>query len=207
MSGSGSGRWGTSKPDAKTLADRCLALDIKLLVRAGVIRPDVDHRGTWEWRDEPEDEEPSATIGFTARTGPDGGSLGLRYSVQVRRAGGEGVPERVDQEVRLVTTSLPTGGRRWWFQCPARRADHSVPCRRRVGKLFLPGGGRVFACRHCYELAYESSRNSTRGSRMWDELGAVAGIPGWVARRLLDNGWRKERRSKAEAGQKAVFRE
>ena len=41
---------------------------------------------------------------------------------------------------------------------------------------------------------------------MWDELGAVAGIPGWVALRILDNLWREERRWKAEAGQKAVFR-
>ena len=46
---------------------------------------------------------------------------------------------------------------------------------------------------------------TAKGSRTWDELEAAAGIPGWVARRLLDNGWREERRSKAEAGQKAVF--
>jgi hypothetical protein len=205
MGGYGSGRWGTSKPNAKTLADGCLALDIKLLVKAGVVRPNVDHRGSWEWRKSPEDVKPSSRISFEAKTGGSGGTLWLRYSVTVRRAEGEPVPESMDYPVALVTTSLPSGGRRWWFFCRAYKKKVKEPCGRRVGKLFLPHGGRIFACRHCYELAYESSRRSHKGSRMWDSIGAAAGISGAVVRRILDGEWRKERRWEYEAGQKAVF--
>jgi hypothetical protein len=87
MGGYGSGRWGTGKPDAKTLADRCLALDIKLLVKARVVHPNVNHRGSWEWWKVPTDEKPSSTIGFEVRTGEDGGTLQLRYAVTMLKAG------------------------------------------------------------------------------------------------------------------------
>jgi hypothetical protein len=40
---------------------------------------------------------------------------------------------------------------RKWFACPARG------CGRRVAKLY---GGRIFACRHCYQLAYPFQREA-----------------------------------------------
>ena len=77
------------------------------------------------------------------------------------------VPPPASDAVRIVRTPCRLGGSRAWFICPA------VGCGRRVAILY---GGGIFACRHCYDLAYDSSRNSSKGSRMWDELGAVAGI-------------------------------
>jgi hypothetical protein len=35
-----------------------------------------------------------------------------------------------------------------------------VGCGRRVGKLYLPPGGKYFGCRHCYNLTYTSSNES-----------------------------------------------
>jgi hypothetical protein len=52
--------------------------------------------------------------------------------------------------VRLQWTPCNFGGRRAWFRCPARG------CGRRVAMLYSTGG--IFACRHCYRLAYDSQR-------------------------------------------------
>ena len=45
-------------------------------------------------------------------------------------------------------------GWRPWFHCPV--AAHGVSCGRRVAILY--GAGKYFACRHCYRLAYPSTR-------------------------------------------------
>ncbi len=51
-------------------------------------------------------------------------------------------------------------GVRWWFVCPLVVNDRA--CQRRVGKLYLPGGGRYDGCRHCYDLTYTSSQESDK---------------------------------------------
>lgn len=51
--------------------------------------------------------------------------------------------------VFLNRTRCNYGGERIWFLCPARG------CSRRVAILY---GGSIFACRHCYQLAYDSQR-------------------------------------------------
>lgn len=55
-----------------------------------------------------------------------------------------------DYSVRLTTTPLPWGGRRYWFICPI------VGCGRRVSVLYLAPRGEYFACRHCNRLSYRS---------------------------------------------------
>jgi anti-anti-sigma factor len=49
--------------------------------------------------------------------------------------------------VAIQWTTCHSGGKRPWFVCPAQN------CGRRVAILY---GGSVFACRHCYRLAYPS---------------------------------------------------
>src|SRR6185369_336204 len=51
-------------------------------------------------------------------------------------------------EVSLDSTPCHFGRQRLWFRCPA------LGCGRRVALLYL--GGRYFACRRCYRLAYRS---------------------------------------------------
>jgi hypothetical protein len=51
--------------------------------------------------------------------------------------------------VWLDWTPCNYGGARAWFLCPARG------CGRRVAILYL---GTLFACRHCYQLVYNSQR-------------------------------------------------
>lgn len=53
--------------------------------------------------------------------------------------------------IDLDRTVCYFGGSRPWFLCP------SPGCDRRVALLF---GGDIFACRHCYDLAYASQRET-----------------------------------------------
>jgi hypothetical protein len=57
-----------------------------------------------------------------------------------------------DYRVQLATTPCYFGGKRYWFTCSASK--DGVYCGRRAGVLYL--GGKIFACRHCYDLTYNS---------------------------------------------------
>lgn len=57
--------------------------------------------------------------------------------------------------VGIVSTALPSGGRRWWFSCPE--------CGRRCDLLYLRPGGIKLACRRCCGFAYASQRSRAAG--------------------------------------------
>ncbi len=80
--------------------------------------------------------------------------------------------------MRIVRTPCNIGGWRPWFICPA------VGCGRRVAILY---GGRIFAWRRCYQLAYASSHEDAgdRATRRADRR-AWAGEPG-----ILNGGGRE----------------
>jgi hypothetical protein len=143
MGGPGSGRW-----DWHTKAhtvEACLTLDANRLTRFGVFNTGAYQAGKLTWAGGKKGEN---GIGYEACT-PDGADpwLRLRYTFAATGAG-------EDYRVRLTTTQPRFGGRRWWFVCPLILADR--PCERRVGKLYLPPGGRYFGCRRCYRLTYTS---------------------------------------------------
>ena len=64
--------------------------------------------------------------------------------------------ERKDehQTIRLTFTQPHYGGKRWWMLCPVSG--------RRVGKLYLPPGGDIFASRQAWRLGYQSQRDAHR---------------------------------------------
>jgi hypothetical protein len=66
----------------------------------------------------------------------------------------------VEQRVAIVWTPCHFGGQRPFFLCSFDA--NGAQCGRQVSKLY--GGGRLFACRHCYRLAYASQRE-TAGQR------------------------------------------
>lgn len=66
-----------------------------------------------------------------------------------------------DHKIPLTTTPCYFGGKRYWFICPCYA--NGVYCGRRVGVLYK--GGDYFACRHCYNLTYDS-RNLSGISKM-----------------------------------------
>lgn len=113
----------------------------------------------------------------SSRVRTESGQVNLIY--RHRRNGEEWQDE--NYPVFLDWTDCNLGGQRPWFLCPARG------CGRRVAILSL--GGSIFACRHCYQLAYPSQRETDydrmarRADRFRDKLGWEPGI-------LNGNAWK-----------------
>jgi hypothetical protein len=141
MGGYGSSRWGWSSP--KIQVEACYKLTIYSL--KPYLRP--RQYGNVKW-----------SQGGRAIGNIDYRILGDDHPEQIRLIYtiGPKSPNPVDYDypVRLVTSPLPWGGVRYWFVCPA------VGCGRRVGCLYLPSGGKYFACRVCYRLTYASRQES-----------------------------------------------
>jgi hypothetical protein len=123
----------------------------------------------WQWSRQGE-----VVASIQVRTEPGQVILSYRH----RSSGGEWKEE--SYSVYLDWTACNFGGQRPWFLCPARG------CGRRVAILY---GGGIFACRHCYQLAYPSQRETwddraaRKADRIRDKLGWEPGI-------LNGNGWK-----------------
>lgn len=70
--------------------------------------------------------------------------------------------ENISVDYQISRTNCHYGGERFWFICPFSASGKY--CGRRVAKLYLGGGGKYFACRHCYNLAYESQSKLRYGN-------------------------------------------
>lgn len=130
---------------AKTTVERCLTLNINELIRDSkgnsALRPGFI--GSIDW---------SSGSKVSASTTMVDGLMVLRLDFVKN-------DESVSQDIVIEYSDMPKGGIRPWFRCPVAKND--VPCCRRVGRLYLPAWGRLFACRHCYELAYASQQRWT----------------------------------------------
>ena len=97
--------------------------------------------------------------------------------------------------VYLTYTPCHLGGRRVWFRCP------TVGCQRRAAKLYL--GSRYFACRRCYNLAYQSQSYSaydralTQAGKIRNRLGGPEGIAWAFPDKPKRMRWRTYERLKA----------
>jgi len=69
-----------------------------------------------------------------------------------RRSGPSAEWEDVEEPVEFAWTPCNFGGERPWFICPG------AGCGQRVAVLYGPG--RYFLCRHCYDLSYQSQRDT-----------------------------------------------
>ena len=163
MGGFGSGRQG---------GGRCTGdmrpLDVRKINRAGLLTP--GRWFSWQWTF---NDEVIATINLRVETG----RVVLDYrNRSPHHNGGEWEP--MNYPVRLDWTPCTLGGQRVWWRCPA------VGCGRRVAVLF---GGRVFACRHCHELAYRCQRE-TDDDRATRRADTIRRRLGWEPGILNGNG-------------------
>jgi len=159
MGGFGSGDW-ADVMTRKVNTGLCRTLSVKTLKKMGVF--DVDRVGE------------VFSIRWVNGFGEDAGMVSIIPQVSV---GGNGnkTSLRVDiggfvtgQDISLTATPCHYGGVRHWFLCPA--VVDGVLCENRVGMLYLPPGGKIFGCRHCYGLTYESCQQSHKYDRVMDHL-------------------------------------
>lgn len=122
----------------KNSAEDYRSLDIRALHRAGLLR--AGFACNWVWKRSGE------LVGTISIVVENLTRLRLRYRVT---ANGQAEPK--DYPVPITWTSCHLGGNRAWFLCPC--------CGRRVAMLYL---SRVFACRHCLRLNYESQQANKR---------------------------------------------
>ncbi len=158
MGGMGSGRrWHFGANDT---TDDYRSIDVRRWRRDGLLAPHQSFG--WQWSRHGE-----VVASILARTEP--GRVILAYR---QRSGGEDW-QHERYPVHLDWTACHLGGQRPWFLCPARG------CGRRVAILY---GGAIFACRHCYQLAYPSQRETwddraaRRADRIREKLGWEPGI-------------------------------
>ncbi len=153
MGGMGSGR---RYQGGKDTTSDMRALDVRRLQRDGLLTP--GRAFGWNWS---RNGETVASIQM--RTEDDRVILNYRS----RSNGDEW--KAMEYPVHLVWTGCNLGGKRAWFLCPASG------CGRRVAILY---SGRVFACRHCLKLAYESQRENV-GDRAMRRADTIRSRLGW----------------------------
>ena len=150
MGGMGSGR---RYQGGRSTTGDYRPLDVRKLHKAGLLA--AGRVGMWNWYSR-------GTLRASIHVQAEEGRVILIYQAKEN-----GERRDFNYPVFLNWTPCQYGGARPWFLCPS--------CRRRVAILY---GGAVFACRHCYRLAYESQRE-----RDYDRL---AGRADNIRRRL---GW------------------
>ncbi len=144
MGGSGSGSW--YRWNKKSTTGDFHQWNITKLVKEGAIKPFQYRTGSWQWFvEEYGKQRILSTIGYTIDTTGDTPYAQVRYQNKQSQ-------EEFDYKIKLTTTSPQYGGKRWWFICPING------CGRRVGVLYM--GNKYFACRHCYNVVYESQHES-----------------------------------------------
>lgn len=142
MGGFGSGRHG-----GKSTTEDMLSLDIRRLARNGLLKPGQSFNWKWSYGGK-------AVGNININTSVNQVTLNYR----VRDQGDEW--HAMDYPVCVTWTPCTYGGLRAWFICPA------VGCGRRVAILY---GGKVYACRHCHQLAYRTQREQA-----YDRAGSKA---------------------------------
>lgn len=135
----------------KRITSDCHSLDVRLFQRDGVLV--VGRSFTTSWM-----RNGKAIASIQVKVEADRVILDYRH----QRGGDEWKSQ--NYPVRIEWTPCNYGGARAWFICPAQG------CGRRVAKLFL--GGAIFACRHCYKLAYACQRETydDRAARRADTI-------------------------------------
>lgn len=156
MGGSNSGRQG-----GKRCTDDLRALDVRSMQRAGLLESGKSSELN-------RTQNGRIIAGITISVDADRVVLNYRQSWR----GGEW--RSFSNTVMVEWTPCNYGGHRAWWCCPARG------CGRRVALLY--GGHGMYACRHCYDLAYRSQRQAAHDlaarhvNKIRDRLGWDRGV-------------------------------
>ena len=147
------GRWYC---DRKRTVEDCKSISISSLRKNGYFVSSWPQEIVWTNRL----GEETASMTIMVHTSQDENYIRLIYTMTDRNTGKE---IHFDYRVQLEATPCHFGGVRWWFICPL--SVNGVRCGRRVGVLYRAPRAGYYACRHCYNLSYES-RNERRYGRL-----------------------------------------
>ena len=139
----------------KRSTDTMHRLDIRKIARAGLLIP-CNNSG-WNWSS---GGRQTANISIVASEGHVPLDYRSRNSVDTWLA--------MNYRVAVTWTPCNYGGERPWWLCPC--------CGRRVAVLW---GGSTYACRHCQQINYESTRTA-ESSKPFDRAGKIRKRLGWV---------------------------
>ena len=161
------GRWPWS--DRYTVED-CRSLSVTDMLKARVFEKGPGNYWVSRWTNSAGEE--IASIGYWVQSS-ETSSLFLRFVYTITR---RDTDEKIslDYPIKLTTTPCNFGGVRYWFICPLELDGR--PCGKRIGKLYLPPEGKYFGCRNCYNLTYESCRESHKYDRLFEMI--ANDIPG-----------------------------
>ena len=132
-----------------------MTIDLALMLRNGWIKDGQRGSGVLHWT--VNGESRSSISHHYDMCFPDHAEIRLDW--RTRSHGGEWQDRR--QTIRLVYTQPRFGGRRWWMVCPVRG--------NRIGKLYKPNGGDIFAGRKAWGIVYQSQRQAER-DRVFERL-------------------------------------
>lgn len=159
------GGYGSGRKFGANVTEDYRHIDIRRWQREGLLKPGNGFDTTWSRNGE-------KIAGISVKV--EAGRLRLIYNFRKSEADEW---ESLDYPVKLQTTQCHYGGIRYWFTCPANG------CGRRVAILY--SAGKYFACRHCYQLAYQSQREDKgdRGHRGANKIRAKLGWQPGIANR------------------------
>lgn len=155
MGGFGSGKWADAMT-RKATTGLCRSISAKRLHDAEVFE---GKSVSVNWVNDLGEDAGSAVITLQLDGNGNTSHLRLDFGGSVTVTG---------QVIQVVTTACFYGGVRYWLLCPA--VKDGVLCENRVGVLYLPPGGSVFACRHCWGLTYESCQQSHKYDRVCEHI-------------------------------------
>ena len=147
---------GRQKWTTRLTVEGCLAFPIDSLTRDGLFRAPLETPCTSVWKDRAGEVLARISSRLSKRTG---GGLFLRLCYSLPGPQLPGAFPTI-YEISLAQTKCQFGGVRYWFICPV--VVNGIPCRKRVGRLYLPPGARYFGCRTCYNLSYRSRQRHNK---------------------------------------------
>lgn len=165
MGGYGSTRWGWHR--RKLTVEECLKLDSGLLVKSQALRD--GYSGICEWT------RSQSKIGWETKLLSENNYL-FTLSYCLTRSQGK---EEFRVPVLVFGTTMPRGGKRYWFMCPLKGCLKPM-----VRKLYLPTGANYFGCRSCHGLVYSSSQDSRKPSQLVLAMGMSEGYSASEVRKI-----------------------
>jgi len=139
-------------PNRKQESDNLKKIYIKNLKKWGYLKQGF-HSGLITWTSGYSEDKSSVSI--QTRIFPEQKSLRIMYT---QRDVSSDEKKDFDYEIPLINTPCYFGGYRYWFLCPWYK--NGKYCGRRIAVLYK--NGDYFACRHCYNLTYESKNQNRR---------------------------------------------